>query len=342
MENNKVFTALELITNEVAEMPCLFGNIIPKVGLCGVVGCSESGKSLFLRQLCISVATENEFIGLENKCTRFKALFVSTEDGVASTSFLMKKQNEYFHIQDHHAERIRFLFSPNNPIESIRQALEEDKVDVVVVDSFSDILDGKDEKSASDIRLLMKEYQKISEEYECLIVFLHHISKRSEFNAPNKNSVIGSQSFEAKCRLVLELRDDNADARVRHLCILKGNYIGKEEKQESYDLYLNDSLVFEPSNTRTPLAMLSISKQSKNSKSPNNIPDKVHSDFIKSIFMNNFKPLSGAEIKRAVIEYFTVGDTLSRQYLEYYRSKRFIIVDREGGNRTTFKMPTTD
>ena len=126
------------------------------------------------------------------------------------------------------------------------------------------------------------------------------------------------------------------------MCILKGNYIGKEEKQESYDLYLNDSLVFEPSNTRTPLAMLSISKQSKNSKSPNNIPDKVHSDFIKSIFMNNFKPLSGAEIKRAVIEYFTVGDTLSRQYLEYYRTKKLIIVDREGGNRTTFKMPTTD
>ena len=58
--------------------------------------------------------------------------------------------------------------------------------------------------------------------------------------------------------------------------------------------------------------------------------------------MNNFKPLSGAEIKRAVIEHFTVGDTLSRQYLEYYRSKKLIIVDREGGNRTTFKMPTTD
>ena len=58
--------------------------------------------------------------------------------------------------------------------------------------------------------------------------------------------------------------------------------------------------------------------------------------------MKNFKPLSGAEIKRAVIEHFTVGDTLSRQYLEYYRTKKLIIVDMEGGNRTTFKMTTTD
>ena len=334
---SNVFTAFDLINNEVKELPCLFGNIIPKTGISAVVGCSESGKSLFLRQLCMSIATGNTFLGWENKSAHNRALFISTEDGVSSTSFLIRKQNEYFNMTQEQSERIGFIFSPNNPISAIEEYLSENKVDLIVVDSFSDILNGKDEKSASDVRSLMQQYNNISEKHECLIVFLHHISKRSEYNSPNKNSVIGSQSFEAKCRLVLEIREDNSDTKIRHLCLVKANYIGKEEKMESFDLKLNDSLIFENCNVRTPLSMLSITKPSTVGRGVNTIPDKVHADFINEIFSKEGISLSGASIKRAVTAKFGVGDTLSRQYLNFYRSKELIVVDKETSNCTTYK-----
>lgn len=337
MESN-VFTAYDLINNEVKELPCLFGNIIPKNGLCAVVGASESGKSLFLRQLCMSIVTNKPFIGLENKSTNNKALYISTEDGLSATSFLVRKQDEYFNMSIEEAQKIRFIFSPNNPIESIEQALKDVPTDVVIIDSFADILDGRDEKSATDVRSLMQKYQNISSKYECLIIFLHHISKRSEYNAPNKNSVIGSQSFEAKCRLVLEIREDNSDPFIRHLCLVKANYISKEQKMSSYDLRLNDNLVFENVGTRTPLSMLSITKPSNVGRGANSIPDKVHNDFLIELFEDESKTLSGAAIKRAVRSKFTIGDTLSRQYLDYYRNRNMITVDKETKNCTTFKI----
>jgi hypothetical protein len=286
----------------------------------------------------MSIVTNKPFLGWENKSKYRRALFLSTEDGVSSTSFLVKKQNEYFEMSTEEAQCIRFIFSPNNPIESIKSALEEKEVDVVVVDSFADILNGRDEKSASDVRSLMQQYQQLSEKYGCLIIFLHHISKRSEFNAPNKNSVIGSQSFEAKCRLVLEIREDNSDSKIRHLCLIKANYISKEEKMTSYDLTLNDNLVFENEGTRTPLSMLSITKPSNVGRGANSIPDKVHTEFLMELFEDGNKVLSGAAIKRAVISKFTIGDTLSRQYLNYYRSRNMILVEKETKNCTTFKV----
>lgn len=337
MESN-VFTAFDLINNDIQELPCLFGNVIPQNGLSAVVGASESGKSLFLRQLCMSIVTDKPFLGWENKAKHRRALFLSTEDGISSTSFLVKKQNEYFGMSEEEARRIRFIFSPNNPIDDIKSALDLEAVDIVVVDSFADILNGRDEKSASDVRSLMQQYQQLSEKYGCLIIFLHHISKRSEFNAPNKNSVIGSQSFEAKCRLVLEIREDNSDTNIRHLCLIKANYISKEEKMTSYDLTLNDNLVFENENTRTPLSMLSITKPSNLGRGASTIPDKVHMDFLTELFVDDSSTMSGAAIKRAVRVKFTIGDTLSRQYLDYYRSRNMILVDKETKNCTTFKV----
>ena len=106
----------------------------------------------------------------------------------------------------------------------------------------------------------------------------------------------------------------------------------------SYDLMLNDNLVFDNMNTRTPLSMLSITKPQNASRTANSIPDKMHKDFLMELFEDSNKPLSGAAIKRAIISKFGIGDTLSRQYLAFYRNRSMIIVDKETKNCTTFKV----
>ena len=337
MDSN-VYTASQLINNPIENVPCIFGNIIPKIGVIALVGGSESGKSLFLRQLCMAVVSDKQLLNWDNKCQFNRALFVSTEDGMQATSSYVKKQNGYFNMTTQESDRLRFIFSPQKPLEAIEEELKKLECDVVVVDSFADILDGGDEKSASYVRALMDKYNKISEVYQCLIIFLHHTSKRSEYSAPSKNSVIGSQSFEAKCRLVLEIREDNVEPNIRHLCIVKGNYQPKEEKMSSYDLKITENLVFETTGTRTPLTMLSITKPNQVNKGANTMPDKLHREFLAQLFGSKDAFMSGAELKRSIIVKFGVGDTLSRNYLQYYRSKSFIVVEKETKNCTTYKL----
>ena len=60
----------------------------------------------------------------------------------------------------------------------------------------------------------------------------------------SKDNLLGSQGFEGKMRLVIELRKDNSTPSKRHLCIVKGNYITEEFKKESYVLEFTEKMIF--------------------------------------------------------------------------------------------------
>ena len=67
---------------------------------------------------------------------------------------------------------------------------------------------------------------------------------------PNKNSILGSQGFEAKMRSVMMLTKDKDDDSLRHLCVVKNNYLSPEEKKFSYVIKFNENLSFEPTGKR--------------------------------------------------------------------------------------------
>ena len=50
---------------------------------------------------------------------------------------------------------------------------------------------------------------------------------------PSKHNAIGSQGFEAKMRVMMELRPDPVRHDIRHLCIVKGNYLSEEYKHDT-------------------------------------------------------------------------------------------------------------
>ena len=74
---------------------------------------------------------------------------------------------------------------------------------------------------------------------------MHRFQKSSAGLRPNKNSILGSQGFEAKMRSVLMLTKDTKESSLRHLSIIKGNYVDEKEKKESYILKFNENLSFE-------------------------------------------------------------------------------------------------
>ncbi len=236
-------SALELIKNEsLSQEKSLLEGVFEKTGLACIAGATDTGKSMILRDLAIAISQEEEtFLGFKLNAVHNKVLFVSTEDSMSKTAELLKIQTEG--LIDESLGRIRFIFNPDNSVEEVRKALEQEQADVAIIDCFSDAYEG-DAINSNETRSYLKKWQKIADQHGCLIIFLHHLVKRGETGAPSKHNLHGGQGFQAKMRTVVELRTDMNDINKRHFCIVKGNYLKPEQKDRSFVLY------FDPENLR--------------------------------------------------------------------------------------------
>ena len=118
----------------------------------------------------------------------------------------------------------------------------------------------------NQVRQFLMQYSQLANKYKCLVIFLHHCGKRTEMFMPSKHNLLGSQAFEAKMRLVLELRSDIADISCKHLCCVKGNYLSAEYKSESIKLRFSEHLTFKETGERVPfenLVPIDTSKEAK-------------------------------------------------------------------------------
>lgn len=70
--------------------------------------------------------------------------------------------------------------------------------------------------------------------------FLHHTGKNTDKYSASKNNALGSQAFEAKMRVMLELKHHPHNDMQRTLTITKGNYISTEIKKYSKVLDFNE------------------------------------------------------------------------------------------------------
>ena len=252
----KFITAAELLERGMVEVPKLIAPIFQRVGLAAVVGSSDTGKSSFLRQMAIAVATgQKDFLGFTIEAKHYKAIYASTEDDENSTASLLYKFNRGQRLANSQFAGLRFLFDTENLLSTLDAMLTEEKADLVVIDAFSDLYGGQ-MNEGNKVRGFLNEFNQLAQKHECLIVFLHHCGKRTEDQAPNKSSIIGSQSFEAKMRLVIELRQDFQEPMYRHLCIVKGNYLPADYKTESYVLRFDENMTFHETGRRVPFEQL--------------------------------------------------------------------------------------
>jgi hypothetical protein len=87
---------------------------------------------------------------------------------------------------------------------------------------------------------------------------------------------------------VIELRVDAKNENMRHLCIVKGNYLGKEYKQASFVLNFNsETFQFVDSGERISFEQLATQPaiQEKKKITPlNQFSDEVHKELLSKIF----------------------------------------------------------
>lgn len=244
------FSGRELLEREIEEIPTLVFPILPKVGLVAVAGSSDTGKSSFCRQLATAICSDGAFLGWPLKTTFKRAIYVSTEDDNDAISFLLRKQWKGKNYPLSAYDGLRFIFEiGKNLVEILDSELVHNPVDLIVIDTFTDLYGGKMNES-NRVRFFLNQYSQLAQKYKCLIIFIHHTRKGTDDSEPSKHNLLGSQGFEAKMRMVIELRKDYYDPSIRHLCIVKGNYLPDEFKGQSYVLEWDGNMIFRETSER--------------------------------------------------------------------------------------------
>lgn len=258
-------TGEQLLLTDIKEIPCLVEPFLQQTGLACLAGSSDTGKSSILRQLAISIVTgDPDFIGFKINARHKSVIYVSTEDLERETAYLLFRQS-----QQHEPQRLRwlrFVFDINSLYKELDKRLINRPADLVVIDCFADSYSG-DLKDTQKIRTYLHPFQELAQKHQCLILFLHHTGKRTENLGPSKNNLLSGQGFEAKMRLVIELRADIINPCHRHLCIVKGNYLPASYKKESYVLRFDEqSFTFTNTGERMPFELLVKQTETDNSK----------------------------------------------------------------------------
>jgi hypothetical protein len=248
-------TARELKEQEAQAIPCLIAPLFQQVGLACLAGSSDTGKSALLRQLSIAVsAGADSFLGFPIHSRHRSVIYVATEDSRDATRFFVHRQAAQYQPQQ--LEGLRFIFEYDDILSLLDGNLTNRPADMVIIDCFSDAFGG-DLKDTQKIRAYLNPYQQLAERHGCLILFLHHTGKRTESLEPSKNNLLSGQGFEAKMRLVIELRSDPMYPQRRHLCIVKGNYLPATYKRESYVLHFDEQcFTFTHQGERVPFELL--------------------------------------------------------------------------------------
>ncbi len=244
------YTGEELLLRGIVKLPTLIEPILPKVGLVALGGSSDVGKSTFLRNLAICICSgRDKFLQFPIRTTHNRVIYVSTEDDDFALSYLLGIQVKALGLPSSSLENLIFVVDTYSLVSQLEHHLKKNPVDLVIIDTFLDLFTGEMNQS-NKIRSFLYDYYRLARRYQCLILMLHHTAKRTEDLPPSKNNLLGSQGFEAKNRLVIELRKDKDDPNLRHLCIVKANYLSKEYKGESYLLRFTEDMLFEDTGQR--------------------------------------------------------------------------------------------
>ena len=254
---NHVCHASEMIMTTSEQSPTLLEPILPRQGVVALVGSSDSGKSSLLRGLAMAVVSgKQEYIGFRLNTRYRRAIYVSTEDDQQSVGALMRRQTSSpCDLEAMDYDGLHFIFDTDNLLATLELGLRSCVPDVVIVDAFADLYAGPMNEN-NRVRGFIQGFAQLAVKYDTLIIFLHHTGKRTETLAPSKHNAIGSQGFEAKMRLMMELRPDPERREIRHLCIVKGNYLPSEYKHDSFELLFDQNLNYTATGNRVPFAML--------------------------------------------------------------------------------------
>lgn len=298
-------TAEDIINLGHETVPTLLDPIFPKQGVVLLGGEGDVGKSYFLLQFMDAIVNGDEkFLGYKLDLKHKKAIYVSTEDGKYDLSPRLKNLQRIREGKDTKVyANLRVILQTEKLISQLDYFLKQGPVDLIVLDTFSDLFSG-DINQSSIVRSFIQKYKELADKHETLICFNHHSNKSSAFRMPSKDNFNGSQGIVSKVRLVIEMRKDPIDPSYRHLCIVKANNLGEQFKDRSYKLRFSLETGFKNTGERTPFDQI-VCKQINGVISKNPYEGAVRELLLKGVSHRKVvAQINGGEGRECITRYF--------------------------------------
>jgi hypothetical protein len=168
-------------TNGFSRTTWLVKNFLPKATLGVIYGESGSGKSFLAYDLCAAIAR-----GLDTWCgkriTKGRVLIIVAEGAQG----FRQRIDAYCHQQgisprdfevDYISDFIPNLTMPNLITDLIKEINEREPYDLIVMDTFAQVMPGADENSGKDVGAALAQCKRIHADTGAMVLLVHHSGK---------------------------------------------------------------------------------------------------------------------------------------------------------------------
>ena len=189
----------------------LIKGILPQKGLAIVYGAPGSGKSFFVCDMVAHISAPDIRFWRGRKTAQGGVAYCFLEGGFGAI-------NRVAALRSHHGDLGRFYSypysmnlssRPNMSQQQFEQSIEADSfklvvsirgqmgtVSVVVVDTLSRAMSGKDENSSVDMTAFISAMDYIAKELDCLVIVVHHAGKDQSRGARGHSSLLAAIDTE--------------------------------------------------------------------------------------------------------------------------------------------------
>jgi len=169
-----VMTAEQILGLGITEVSMLCSPILQKVGVASLCGSSDGGKSYLCLCLAISICSDDEeVVGLEIHKEHGSVIIVCTEDSADDICVRLTKLIGNKKLR-HGA--LRFIFETGDTPKKLKEELERQPADLVIMDTFRDLFRGNLNDSI-DVSKFLEPYKELARRNRSLFLFCHHIGK---------------------------------------------------------------------------------------------------------------------------------------------------------------------
>lgn len=168
-------------TSSFRKIPWLIKNFLPKATLGVIYGESGSGKSFLAYDLCAAISR-----GLDTWCgkrvTQGRVLIVVAEGAQG----FRQRIDAYCHQQgvtpggfqvDYISDFIPNLTIPAHVTDLIKEINEREPYDLIVMDTFAQVMPGADENSGKDVGAALAQCKRINVKTGAMVLLVHHSGK---------------------------------------------------------------------------------------------------------------------------------------------------------------------
>jgi archaellum biogenesis ATPase FlaH len=219
---------LSEVIAEARPIEWIIENLIPKYGLVILAGKAGTGKSFLSLHLAHSISSGENFLGILPVASPGKVLIIDGENypGIYKQRVEALKLNpldgiDVVVLQNFYLDQTRCL-------KWLEEKLKENCYSIVIFDAWTNLIQRIDENKSSDVGRVLSRLRKLSYEYECCVIVIHHLRKNLPYAVDPRDELRGSSVLMNEADIVMLL--DNLK-NIKILKTIKQRY-GKEQAFE--------------------------------------------------------------------------------------------------------------